>query len=47
MLSEYEKDLAWGVKIIWLDSFVSDWFISNLDIRNLLEDHKIILVSPE
>ena len=46
-LSEYEKDLAWGVKIIWLDSFVSDWFISNLDIRKLLEDHKVILVSPE
>ena len=46
-LSEFERDLPWSSGIIWLDSFVEDWWIGNDEILSLFYDHRVIVVSPE
>jgi glycerophosphoryl diester phosphodiesterase len=46
-LSEFEKDLPWYSKIIWLDSFESDWWIGKSIVDRLTEKHFVVIVSPE
>lgn len=46
-LSEFEKELPWFSKIIWLDSFESDWWIGKSLLERLSENHTVIVVSPE
>lgn len=46
-LSEYEKELPWETKFIWVDAFVEDWWIDSGLIENLLKRHVPVFVSPE
>jgi hypothetical protein len=46
-LSEFEKEIPWYSKIIWLDSFESDWWIGKSIVEKLSEKHFVIVVSPE
>ena len=46
-LSEYETDLPWETRFIWMDGFHSDWWIPSDRVLKLLEKHFIIFVSPE
>lgn len=46
-LSEYEKDIAWVTKYLWLDAFQSDWWISDETLNRLTEKHFVVVVSPE
>lgn len=46
-LSEYEKDLPWETKFIWVDAFHEDWWIESELIENLLDKQIPIFVSPE
>ena len=46
-LSEYELDLNWNPKIIWLDSFESDWWLNDQRIESKIEGSEVIVVSPE
>jgi hypothetical protein len=46
-LSEFEKELPWKSQAIWLDSFTEDWWISDDSMYHLIEDSKVIVVSPE
>jgi glycerophosphoryl diester phosphodiesterase len=46
-LSEFEMELPWECKTIWLDSFNSDWWIKGDQLHTLSEKHFVIVVSPE
>lgn len=46
-LSEYEKELPWETKFIWVDAFYEDWWIDSDLIENLLMKQIPIFVSPE
>ena len=46
-ISEYESELPWNPDYIWLDSFESDWWIHDKNIRNLVTRIPTIIVSPE
>lgn len=47
-LSEYEPNLPWKTPYVWLDSFISNWWIGNNQILDLLESGvKVVVVSPE
>ena len=46
-LSEYETDLPWETRFLWVDGFKSDWWIKSPKILNLIEKHFVIFVSPE
>ena len=46
-LSEYEKELPWDTKYLWVDGFHSDWWLEDLNILKLSEKHEVIFVSPE
>lgn len=46
-LSEYEKELPWETKFIWVDAFYEDWWINSELMENLLGKQIPIFVSPE
>jgi|LauGreSuBDMM15SN_2_FD.fasta_scaffold12793_2 hypothetical protein len=46
-LSEYESELSWDVKFVWVDGFNEDWWLDNTKILSLLESRHVIFVSPE
>lgn len=46
-LSEYERELSWDVKFVWVDGFNEDWWLENTKILSLLESRHVIFVSPE
>ena len=46
-LSEYEKELPWKTKFIWVDGFVSEWWLGSQEIIDLQQDHFLVFVSPE
>ncbi len=46
-LSEYERELSWDVKFVWVDGFDEDWWLDNTEILSLLESRHLIFVSPE
>lgn len=46
-LSEYEKELSWPTKCIWLDSFEKDWWLESDSLQRLSENHFVVVVSPE
>lgn len=46
-LSEYEKNLPWPVKTVWIDGFNGDWWIRNREVLSLLQDKHLVFVSPE
>jgi len=46
-LSEYEKDIAWVTKYLWLDAFQSDWWVTDETLNRLTEKHFVVVVSPE
>lgn len=46
-LSEFEPELPWTSPIIWLDSFLSDWWNNGDIISRLTEAAFVVVVSPE
>ena len=46
-LSEFEKSLPWKSNVVWVDSFIEDWWINDSLIQQRLDDSRIIIVSPE
>ncbi len=46
-VSEYEPELSWKCKYIWLDAFESDWWLEKEILPRLSESHFVIIVSPE
>ena len=46
-LSEYETELPWETRFLWVDGFNSDWWIESPKILNLIEKHFVVFVSPE
>ena len=46
-LSEYETELPWKTRFLWVDGFNSDWWIKSPKILNLIEKHFVVFVSPE
>jgi hypothetical protein len=46
-LSEYERELSWDVKFVWVDGFTEEWWLDNPKILSLLESRHLIFVSPE
>jgi hypothetical protein len=46
-LSEYESELSWDAKFVWVDGFNEDWWLDNTKILSLLESRHVIFVSPE
>ncbi|CAN2170865.1 hypothetical protein MCEMRE182_00046 [Candidatus Nanopelagicaceae bacterium] len=46
-VSEYEPELSWKCKYIWLDAFESDWWVEKEILPRLSENHFVIIVSPE
>jgi hypothetical protein len=46
-VSEYEKELPWETKFIWVDAFHEDWWIDSEFVENLLDKQIPIFVSPE
>jgi hypothetical protein len=46
-LSEFEKDLPWETRFIWVDAFVSEWWLGSQEILDLQRDHFLVFVSPE
>lgn len=46
-LSEYEHELPWETKYVWVDGFHSDWWINNDDFSKYLEKYQVVIVSPE
>ena len=46
-LSEYERDIAWVTKYLWLDAFQSDWWMTDETLNRLTEKLFVVVVSPE
>lgn len=46
-LSEYERELPWKTKFIWVDAFVSEWWLGSQEILDLQQEHFLVFVSPE
>jgi hypothetical protein len=46
-LSEFEAELPWASPVIWLDSFLSDWWTEGDILPRLSEDAFVVIVSPE
>ncbi len=46
-ISEFEKELPWNPDYIWLDSFTSDWWLKDFEVRKMMEKFPTIIVSPE
>ena len=46
-LSEYETELPWETKFVWIDGFKSEWWTNSAKILNLMEKHFVVFVSPE
>ncbi len=46
-LSEYERELPWETRFIWVDAFVSEWWLGNQEIIDLQQEHFLVFVSPE
>ena len=46
-LSEFEAELPWDSPIIWLDSFLSDWWTEGDILPRLSENAFVVIVSPE
>lgn len=46
-MSEYERDLSWRSPFVWLDAFHSDWWIETDLLKELSEEHFVVVVSPE
>lgn len=46
-LSEYERELPWKTKFIWVDAFVSEWWLGSREILDLQREHFLVFVSPE
>jgi hypothetical protein len=46
-LSEYEVSLPWTPEYVWLDSFESDWWISQLSLFEIYPNPRFVIVSPE
>ena len=46
-ISEYERELAWDCKFVWLDSFESDWWIDDMSVIEYLQGREVVVVSPE
>ncbi len=46
-LSEYERELPWETRFIWVDAFVSEWWLGSQEIVNLQQEHFLVFVSPE
>ena len=46
-LSEYEKDLPWETSFIWIDGFISDWWIDSKEVEENIGKSFLVFVSPE
>lgn len=46
-LSEYERQLPWKTKFVWVDAFHQEWWIDSGLIEDLLEKQFLVFVSPE
>ena len=46
-ISEYEQELPWESRYIWLDAFESDWWVRKKILTKLSENYFVIVVSPE
>ena len=46
-ISEFEKELPWNPDYIWLDSFTSDWWVNDFEVRKMMDQIPTIIVSPE
>lgn len=46
-LSEFERDLPWESNFVWVDAFISEWWIGDPLIINLMESKFLVFVSPE
>lgn len=46
-VSEFESGLPWLSKVIWVDSFQSEWWIGGKLIDELSEKSLVVIVSPE
>lgn len=46
-ISEYEQELSWETPYIWLDAFISDWWIEGELLNKFSEKHFVVVVSPE
>ncbi len=46
-LSEYERELPWSTRFIWVDAFESEWWLGSQEIANLQQEHFLVFVSPE
>ena len=46
-MSEFEHELSWEPDVIWLDCFISDWFVNAKELVYQHEMKEIVYVSPE
>jgi hypothetical protein len=46
-ISEFEHEKPWESSFIWLDSFLSDWWLSSSILQKESETSEVIVVSPE
>ena len=46
-VSEYEKTVAWHSDFIWLDSFETDWWLTEPKTLDFFNSSKVIVVSSE
>lgn len=46
-ISEYENELPWQPDYVWIDCFDGDWYIESKNIYKIVEEHKVVFVSPE
>ncbi len=46
-LSEFESELPWTPNVIWIDSFLSDWWLKSDKVSRLIETNECVFVSPE
>ena len=46
-ISELEKELPWIAPVIWLDCFISDWYVDRMELLEKFPNCEIVLVSPE
>jgi glycerophosphoryl diester phosphodiesterase len=46
-MSEFERELPWKPKFLWLDAFESDWWLEDVTVLRQIESTPTIVVSPE
>ena len=46
-ISEFELDLPWKPNYIWIDGFVTDWWLTESRVNEYINEYEVIIVSPE